>query len=456
MVLFSVFNFGFKMQRIKFRTSLSKGQKRLFSSKYKNVSSGGVLLPKSQLIYNNLSEISSKTENTLSKHIQNLITLRGPITVAEYMQQCLSHPVYGYYKRQEEIFGSKGDFVTAPDVSSLFGEMLSIFCVSVWQNLGQPEKIRLIEIGPGKGTLMQDILRVSSKFKGFKDSLSRDKVVFIETSPNLRQIQSEKLKHENELTFEWFDEFSQIEANESVPSIIICQELFDALPIHQLKPNLKDKVWNEILVDINPKQNENESCFRLVLSSTETPASRILPQFMKHNIDNLNEDSILEISLVSGGLVEKISNYLQKTTGAALIIDYGNVKEEEDSESLLLSSKENSLRGIKNHKFVDPLKTPGEVDLSVDVNFDWLKQTVKSHNIETKSTTQGEFLKNLGIENRLYSILQNTSCEDEQIEIFKGFERIVFDETEIENGMGKSYKCLGLFSKQMNEFPGFK
>lgn len=385
--------------------------------------------------------------NSLLPVLQELIRLKGPITVAEYMENCLSHPEFGYYKRKNDIFGSEGDFVTAPEISSLFGEMLTIFCVSVWQQLGSTEKFRIIEIGGGKGTLISDISSTAQQFPVFYAALQKGGITLIETSERLKTLQEDKLKNfDIPVThFNHIDDMSE----SRVPSVIICQELFDALPIHQFKFNKELKEWRELLIDLDVK--DSNLPLKLVLSNSETVSSRIISKSILESTETFEEDDILEISLVGGDLIQKLNSIIAQNKGALIAIDYGySGKTERKLKS--------SLRGIKAHEFFDFLSSPGEVDLSVDVDFDWLaynSKTSHQNNKILKPITQGEFLKNLGIQYRLSNALENLN-EEKQINLFQAYERLVLSENEVDFGMGQIYKVLGIFSNQFTTFPGFK
>lgn len=137
-----------------------------------------------------ISPVKKEPLTALGKDLQSYIKLKGPITLHDYMAQSLNHMIHGYYQSKHEVIGEQGDFITAPEVSQLFGEMLGIWCMSMWEQMGRPAKINLVELGPGKGTLMKDILRVAAKFGSFRNAVS---VHLVELSLSLRVQQYEAL-----------------------------------------------------------------------------------------------------------------------------------------------------------------------------------------------------------------------------------------------------------------------
>eukprot|EP00924_Labyrinthula_sp_SR-Ha-C_P008312 maker-scaffold_11-snap-gene-9.41-mRNA-1 protein AED:0.02 eAED:0.02 QI:38/1/1/1/1/1/4/179/507 len=421
-------------------------------------------------------------QTSLMKDLRGLIKLRGPITVAEYMQHCLSHPEFGYYKNvsQKAIFGTGGDFITAPEISQMFGEMIGIFCVSTWQRLGSPKKLKLVEIGPGKGTLMADLLRSTKIFKGFHDALSYGGVEMVETSLELQKVQKAKLESEvlgvSQIPVRWHETITsaietdepteEVKEKEETPAIFICQELFDALPIHQFQKN-KQGFFREVLVDL-----EGEAGLQFVVSKSITPAARVLLPDKLLGIgsdvqETKEEDSpveVIEISPLGAAMVQDIVKHLKKNSGAFVAVDYGFGTENVPQEDLhkINFSKKNSLRGIKKHEYVSPLVEPGEIDLSVDVNFDYLRFVAAQEMKKSESlyqvlfqgpTTQKEFLLRLGIEYRLSNLLQGLAKDfqgDElklkQLKVLREFKRLTGSESEADGGMGVSYKVLGIFA----------
>ena len=199
-----------------------------------------------------LSGDSVSSATTLLEHLQLLISFRGPITVAEYINHALLHPEYGYYTQNQEeggaVFGKDHDFTTAPEISQMFAELLGVWVVHTAMTLGF-EKFHLVEIGPGRGTLMEDVVRTISQFKDVSNNM--EAIHLVERSASLRKLQQDKIKWKN---VQWHDTFSEVPGD--VPCIVLAQELFDALPVHQFE--LTEHGWCERLVDILQPEEENE------------------------------------------------------------------------------------------------------------------------------------------------------------------------------------------------------
>jgi NADH dehydrogenase [ubiquinone] 1 alpha subcomplex assembly factor 7 len=312
----------------------------------------------------------------LLKELIERIKLRGAIPVHEYMASCLTHPTHGYYSTQEAL-GKLGDFVTAPEISQTFGEMIGVWCVAMWQQMGEPEKIKLVEIGGGKGTLMKDILRTCSNFSKFTQSLSG--ITMVDASSRMRGLQYEALtgakpsggggstcevglpfgratrprEFPRKIKVDWADKVSEIKTEE--PVLIIAQELFDALPVHQFQ--YRDGRWCERLVDVveegdgTPPDLHNLSHhLRFVLSRGPTPAAKILLKGML--LQKFDEGIQVEIGSSAAATAQDLALIISRAKGAALIVDYGENHPITDS-----------LRGIKDHQFVHPLREPGLVGL---------------------------------------------------------------------------------------------
>uniref|UniRef100_M4BZN6 Protein arginine methyltransferase NDUFAF7 n=1 Tax=Hyaloperonospora arabidopsidis (strain Emoy2) TaxID=559515 RepID=M4BZN6_HYAAE len=428
-------------------------------------------------------------ENALVHVICSMIEVKGPLTVAEFMTRAVGHPDYGYYMKKD-VFGSQGDFTTAPEISQMFGELIAVWCVATWQQMGTPSHVKIIEMGPGRGSLMSDFVRAAKSFPPFYDALE---IHMVDISPAMQQIQKETLKCEpvedetapgNTMrlpdkgpTVRWHADLANVPHG---PSLIVAQELFDALPVHQFE--YTDRGWCERLVDLDFEDGDDH--FRFVLSPGPTPATRVYigheklfdpsaalsPVAETHisSVDDLEKmqstviqrldvadvvgtpvrttqaqvgDNI-EISPVSIALVQDIAKRISQSGGGALIVDYGF-----DHPSEL------SLRGIKNHEFVSVLREPGDVDLSIDVDFATLRRyaTAESKVQSSGPVGQGVFLKNMGIEHRLAMLLQNTESEKVQQDLFSSYERLVKPEQ-----MGSIFKVMALTHADIGQPVGFE
>ncbi|MCO5596812.1 hypothetical protein L7F22_050882 [Adiantum nelumboides] len=300
-------------------------------------------------------------ESPMVKHIKSMIRFRGgPITLADYMEEVLTNPTAGFYINRD-VFGVEGDFITSPDVSQMFGELVGIWSLCLWQQMGQPKEVNVIELGPGRGTLMADFLRGVSKFKDFANAIS---VHLVECSPTLRTIQQKTLRvsmeeqHQSPTTTEnspaeamagaskrmtstlfnsnitWHADLEQVPCG--VPTIIIAHEFFDALPIHQFQKSSRG--WSEKLVDVD---ESSELGLRFVLSPGPTAASKLYlaKRFKWASLEEKESLNHAEVCPQALKLTHEIAKRVGRDSGGALIIDYGEDKLVSDSlqvESILV------------------------------------------------------------------------------------------------------------------------
>ncbi|CAA0829993.1 Protein of unknown function (DUF185 [Striga hermonthica] len=392
------------------------------------------------------------SESELVKHLKNLIKFRGgPITIAEYMEEVLTNPKTGFYINRD-VFGAGGDFITSPEVSQMFGEMVGIWAMCLWEQMGQPERVNLVELGPGRGTLLADLLRGASKFKSFTQSLQ---IHMVECSPVLRELQYQNLKCTTEdgadgnsegrcvssivgAPVSWHAVLEQVPTG--LPTVVIAHEFYDALPVHQFQK--ASRGWCEKMIDV-----AEDSTFRLVLSPQHTPATLYLMQRCKwaetEEIARVNQ---IEVCPKAMDLTQEIANRIGTDGGGALIIDYG-----------LNGIVSDSLQAIRKHKFVDILDDPGSADLSAYVDFAAIRHAAEE--ISDVSVhgpmTQSQFLGSLGINFRVEALLQN--CTEEQAECLKtGYWRLVGDgeapfwegpDDQSPIGMGNRYLAMTIVNK---------
>ena len=315
--------------------------------------------------------------------IQNTILSSGPISLADYMKVCLTHPEHGYYVRNKPI-GSTGDFITSPEISQMFGELIGLWIVQIWLDHKKPANFSLIEFGPGNGTLMKDILRSTKMIKGFHDALH---LILIEISPTLCEIQKKAL---GSFRAHWQTEVGSFPKQ---PTVIIANEFFDSLPIRQFKRE-RDQ-WMEVMITIKD------------------------PSSQKYNK--------LSFELTQN-IINYISDHIQKNSGAALIIDYGKEGNIGDT-----------FQAVRQHKYSNPLKYPGLTDLTSYVDFNAIRNSAeKSGLIASKLTYQADFLKNLGIEQRA-KILSQKLPHSQLCLHQAALKRLVHHDE-----MGHLFKVLGL------------
>lgn len=421
-------------------------------------------------IRSNLSTMTSFPTPTKQKvRVDDLPTLfeetiktTGPIPLLTYMRQCLTHPQFGYYTTRNPLDLRTGDFVTSPEISSVFGEMIGIYYFQLWKSQGCPSSINFVEFGPGKGTLMNDVVRVFHKLSKMKLN-----IVMIETSRVLRRIQHDLLSNSEYVEGEngkadvsktaygdiyWVENETEIdELNLPSTNFVIAHEFFDALPIKSFQKT--EFGWREFMVEHSPsvenhqvklpssetddERYDNE--FHLTLSPKETPSSKI-PE-LSTRFKDLPIGSRIEISPDSELFITKIASLIdnQSNTGGALVIDYGVVGSVPDV----------TLRGIYQHKFVSPFFKPGEVDLSIDVDFDHLCHVASTYTQILGPVTQGDWLHEMGVGHRINQLI-NSAKPEEQQKIYDAYVRLTDNEQ-----MGSVYKFMGLVPKKCEIPLGF-
>ncbi|KAK4272029.1 hypothetical protein QN277_020636 [Acacia crassicarpa] len=393
-------------------------------------------------------------DSELVKHLKGIIKFRGgPISVAEYMEEVLTNPRAGFYINRD-VFGAEGDFITSPEVSQMFGEMIGVWVMCLWEQMGQPQRVNLIELGPGRGTLVADLLRGASKFKKFIESLH---VHLVECSPTLQKLQHQNLKCIDQdnaaesaerrtvsslagTPVSWHATLEQVPSGS--PTIIIAHEFFDALPIHQFQK--VSRGWCEKMVDV-----AEDSLFRFVLSSQPTPATLyLLKRFKWAANEEIAKLSQIEVCPKAMELTQTIAKRISSDGGGALIIDYG-----------LNGVVSDSLQAIRKHKFVDILDNPGSADLSAYVDFASIRHSAEEASGDVSvhgPITQSQLIGSLGINFRVETLLQN--CSDEQADSLKsGYWRLVGDgeapfwegpDDSVPIGMGTRYLAMAIVNKK--------
>eukprot|EP00906_Rhabdomonas_costata_P016239 RCo023317 len=365
------------------------------------------------------------------------IKARGPLSLATFMTEALTNPMYGYYTTRPEVLGKSGDFVTSPEISQMFGELVGIWCVSVWEALGKPKAVTLVELGPGRGVLMADVLRTAKRFAPFFAAVS---VCFLELHSPLREAQQKALKEvAPEVAVSWVDHIDQFPT--SGPLIVIAHEFFDALPIHRFQKT--DRGWCEILVEMD-EDPRSEHHFRFVTMNRPT-LRNVLVQDPRLRSSKVGES--FETSPRSLLIVDHLLRLLSKQKGAALVVDYG----------IQMGWVQDSLRGIRNHKPASVLGAVGETDLSADVDFVGFRSYARTRQSVTKVAsseiiTQRDFLVGLGIDLRLLDLLTVAELENTsstlQMELAQGYQRLIDPE-----GMGGQYKVLCFYHESLAPGP---
>ena len=311
----------------------------------------------------------------LEADIRARIASQGPIPVADYMALCLADPQHGYYVTRDP-FGARGDFVTAPEVSQMFGELIGIWIAMVWQQMGSPARVRIVELGPGRGTLMSDALRA---LKVVPALLEAARVHLVENSPVLKAKQQETLRGVAP-PVSWQ---ASLEPVPEGPAIVIANEFFDALPVHQAVRTAHG--WHERCVGTDGG--------KLIFTSGK-PVAKPLPSSTR----DAPEGAIFEWR--DDGAAIALGRRIARDGGAALVIDYGHAQ----------SALGETLQALGRHAFADPLAAPGELDLTAHVDFEALVRAVTSAGAAAFGPiTQAELLYGLGIEARAAKLKANAA-----------------------------------------------
>ena len=304
---------------------------------------------------------------SLKERLVEAIRENGPMTVAEFMGASLYDPEDGYYATRPAIGGDNADFLTAPEASQMFGELIGLWCAHEWDALAKPA-FNLIELGPGRGVLMQDMLRATARIEGFHDAAT---VVLVETSEPLREAQAERV-----FEAEWH---AHIEDAPPGPALIIANEFLDCLPIRQFIKG--EDAWHEKLV------GADEGGGLLFGLSTGIPGPETDDE----------PGTVREIAPGLDSIVYELERRLHEAPGRALLIDYGYATPE----------GADTLQAVQRHQKVDPLSAPGEADLTAHVNFGHVAKLADNAGLQVHGPiTQGQFLRALGIEMRAQSLSQ--------------------------------------------------
>lgn len=344
----------------------------------------------------------------------------GAITVADYMALALGHERYGYYRKRDPL-GTSGDFVTAPEVSQMFGELIGLWCAHVWGLIGAPRPIRLVELGPGRGSLMADALRaahqVAPRFHAAID------LHLVETSTVLRARQREAL---GGVAATWHDDPAEVPDG---PALVIANEFFDALPVHQLIRTAHG--WRERLVGLDA-----QGMLAFEIGDAPTPlAVHLAPE-----VAIAPAGSTAELNLAAREMIAALAARLAEQGGAALLIDYGYA----------WPAAGDTLQAVRAHRPHAVLADPGEADLTAHVDFAALARAAERAGARTHGpVSQGIFLKRLGIEERCRSLCAQASA-DQRLLLETGVDRLIGDRR-----MGRLFQVLAVCEPRLEALPGF-
>jgi NADH dehydrogenase [ubiquinone] 1 alpha subcomplex assembly factor 7 len=333
--------------------------------------------------------------------IAQRIRSAGPISIAEYMELALTHPQYGYYMHHDPL-GAAGDFITAPEISQIFGELIGAWLAQQWLAMGSPQAA-LVELGPGRGTLMADALRATRHIPGFHQAVC---VHLVDASPHLRQRQRETLAgmHPN---IGWHDACESIPAQ---PLLLIANEFFDALPIRQFIN--QDGVWHERLVDIGADDR-----LHFTLRKSDSPLLAGRPHI---------EGQVIEICEAGEAVAGWITGHIARHGGAALMIDYGYAG----------GTGGDTLQAL-HHRYHDVLTDPGQADLTAHVDFDALGRAAQHGGARVcQLLSQAQFLQRSGALARLEHLSKKATAAQKSA-MLSGLERLLSPQQ-----MGELFKVL--------------
>ncbi|MBE1284260.1 MAG: class I SAM-dependent methyltransferase [Rhodobacteraceae bacterium] len=353
---------------------------------------------------------------SLEDDLKARIRQTGPLTVAEYMNECLLHPLHGYYMTRDPL-GASGDFTTAPEISQMFGELLGLSLAQSWLDQGRPTPFTLAELGPGRGTLIADVMRATRGVPGFHDAA---RILLLEASPTLRRTQSATLQQYEP------DWINQIEDLPEQPLFLIANEFFDALPIRQFVRS--GAGWCEKQIGVL----EDVLAFGL--------GAEALQPALEPRLADTRDGDLVEICDAALPYCLTVAARIAQHGGAALIVDYG------DWHSL-----GDTLQALRGHASAEVLSAPGTADLTAHVDFESLAHKAAAAGATfTRLTPQGIFLERLGITDRARSLaagLQGDALED----LIAAHRRLTHPEE-----MGQLFKVLGLYPDGTSPPPGLE
>jgi SAM-dependent MidA family methyltransferase len=359
----------------------------------------------------------------LEIEIRRRISAAGPMPVAEYMALCLFDPEHGYYITRDP-FGARGDFVTAPEVSQMFGELIGLWMSTVWRQIGAPENIRLIELGPGRGTLMKDALRAVQIVPEFRAAVV---VHLVEISPLLQRQQERTLEDAGVPIF-WHAALAEVPKG---PAIIFANEFFDALPVNQAIKT--EHGWHERRIQI-------DSSDHLAFTTAPEPIP-FFQTLLPPGLRAARPGAIFEWRGDTTAM--EIGRRIADDRGSALVIDYGHVE----------SGLGETLQAVGQHAYADPLTTPGGLDLTAHVDFQALARAVEAMGATSFGPIeQSQFLRRLGIEQRAASLKANAT-RNTAAQIDQALARLIGHER---TAMGALFKVVAFAHPSVGVLSGFE
>ncbi len=360
---------------------------------------------------------------SLEAELRRLITLAGPMPVAEYMGHCLGHPRLGYYMTHDPL-GSDGDFTTSPEISQMFGELIGLWSAAVWRQMGAPADVRLVELGPGRGTMILDMVRAANVMPDFRRAIA---VHLVETSPALLARQKQTLGN-LDVSIAWHESLADVPEG---PAIIVANEFFDAIPVNQAVKQADG--WHERVVGLDPDAG---FAFAIAPEPLKFFEQTLPPQVRMAEVGSIYEWRADAFAL-------EVGRRVVRGGGGALIIDYGH------PESMV----GDTFQALRKQRKADPLATPGLADLTAHVDFQSLGSTAESIGCRVHGPVdQATFLRRLGIEQRANN-LKKVAPPDKVRAIDVALGRLTAGGA---TGMGNLFKAIGLSAPAIETLPGFE
>jgi len=357
--------------------------------------------------------------NALEALIVRRIRAAGPITMADYMAEALGHPVHGYYMRGDP-FGRAGDFTTAPEISQMFGELVGLWCVDTWRRMGAPGRAVLVELGPGRGTLMADALRAIAVDPAARAALDPH---LVETSPALAAVQRARLAGAGAT---WHTGIGTVPEG---PMVAIANELFDALPVRQVERTPAG--WRERMVGVGP-----DGRLTVALAPAATAAAMLVPASLR----DAPSGAVAEMAPAALVLADALARRVAARVGAALIVDFGDET----------PAGRPTLQAVRGHARAEPLADPGEADLAAAVDFGALARAAREAGAAAWGPVpQGRFLHALGLGLRAER-LRRRAAPEQAAAIDVAVRRLAAPE-----GMGTLFKALAIAHPALGTPAGF-
>ncbi len=359
---------------------------------------------------------------SLNQRLSQRIQTGGPISIGVFLGEALFDPWQGFYATKDPI-GAGEDFITAPEISQIFGELIGLWLAGRWHSMGCPKPVQLVEYGPGRGTLMKDILRAARAVPGMLEALN---VTLIEASPALINVQASMLGNAP-CAVNWQNALDDVPMG---PCLLVGNEYLDCLPVRQFIR--QNDAWHERLVGV-----DETGAYQFQFSPT--PASDVEIEMIPPVLRDSDEGTLVEVRASIAPLMDALANRFSKAQGVALFIDYGPAQSEIGD----------TLQAIKGHQKVDPLDAPGTADLTTRVDFAEIKRAALAAGLQCAGPVkQGAWLNRLGLEYRAADLMKKNPAQKSKLA------RQVYRLTD-DSQMGELFKVIAIFSPDMSIPEGF-